>query len=381
MSEEQKNYEMDREEDEELTDIISEEDIKDLNILYKQNTFSVKNLLDLIEEKDILIPSFQRSKVWNTNDKIEFIESILMDVPIPSMYLAEKQEKSKYLIIDGQQRTNALNEFILKEDFKLKSVIKDWNNKYFSDLSDKYQKKIRRTFINVISIMYDSTNPFMLFHIFARINKGGIKLSHQQIRNSIYVSKPLKEIREISTKIQTIKKYKKKLKTWEKKATLDEMIIRILLNYLKLNYLKLNYEKDLFINKIDAEKIVKQKSLVKQLNRFCYFLQQKIHDDESKTKIMKERINKIYEIFNNESLNFEKKFSPFPLENLISFILFEKIKLFSIKQNFISKLFEKIDEESKEDKDNPFYNNTNTEIKVIKRYDFIKKIWENENQK
>ena len=49
----------------------------------------------------------------------------------------------------------------------------------------------------------------MLFHIFARINKGGIKLSHQQIRNSIYQSNPLREIINVSKEIQETKKYDK----------------------------------------------------------------------------------------------------------------------------------------------------------------------------
>ena len=381
MENDKKIPEMDRENDKKLFNIISEEDVNKLNILYRQNTFSVQNLLDLIKDRDISIPNVQRVIVWKKSDKIEFIESILIGVPIPSIYLAETNKVNKYEIIDGQQRIQTLKEFILDQEFKLKSKVKDWNNKYYRDLKENYQKKIKRTFINIISIIDDPKNSFMLFHIFARINKGGIKLSHQQIRNSIYQSNPLREIINVSKEIQETKKYDK-FKSWVKKALMDEVIVRILVNYLKLIFY-FNVKKSTFLNKKDIEEIIKERALVKQLNVFCSLLQKKVHNDEDKFEIMNNKIHKIHKIFNNDELNFKEKFSPFLLENLVSFILFQSIDINFIKQNFIINLFEEIDiwQNQKERMDNPFYNNTNIKHKVMERYKFIKNVWENEKQK
>lgn len=391
---EKENYVINRIEDLDVKDYITQEEIAKLSILYKQNTYSIQNLLDLIKDEDLVIPDFQRGMVWKLNDKIEFIESILIGIPIPSLYLASYQKHNKsqidsdyaeqYLIIDGLQRINALKEFILEEKFKLKSKAPEWHGKKFSGLSEKYKKRIKRTFINAISIVDNETDPFMLFHIFARINKGGTKLSYQQIRNSIYQSIFIKKIQKTSNMVAEDSKLIVK-EAWKRKDTLTEIIVRVLLNLSKLLfYIKPNeYENSEFnvLFKKDLQEVLVDKRLTHQLNIFCYKWQSyaKImnnNDLTESTKMIYENflksIQKIKAFFQNRE--FTKQY-PLIIESVISFELFENQA--TIKQKQLNDILEKILSESSDNPNNPFYNNTNTKDKVISRFNFIRKILDN----
>src|SRR5690349_17715532 len=97
----------------------------------------ISTLPDMIREQINLSPDFQRRDRWDQEKQSRFIESIIMNVPIPPVFLGEDQYGS-YVVLDGRQRLTAINEF-LKNTYKLKSldVWEDLNGQSFNDLQKK----------------------------------------------------------------------------------------------------------------------------------------------------------------------------------------------------------------------------------------------------
>jgi uncharacterized protein with ParB-like and HNH nuclease domain len=108
--------------------------------------------------KLILQPDFQRQVVWDKAKASRLVESVLLGVPLPTIYLAE-EINGKDAVIDGQQRLTAFFAFINgtwptdKSDFKLTGlkVYKDLNNKLFKELDEDIQDKINDTSIRTIT--------------------------------------------------------------------------------------------------------------------------------------------------------------------------------------------------------------------------------------
>lgn len=175
-------------------DIINGEDTKILN-KYKDNQrrlvsqkmdLYIPSLKDMIKNKVIdLDPAFQRRDRWNTVQQSRLIESIIMAVPVPPVFLAEEQYNT-YSVMDGKQRLTALYMY-LTDQFAL-SGLKYWaelNKKKFSQLSKTVQNGIDRRYISAVVILTESDLD-VKFDVFERINTGGQNLTPQEIRNCIY---------------------------------------------------------------------------------------------------------------------------------------------------------------------------------------------------
>lgn len=132
-----------------------------------------------------LRPEFQRLHVWNNKKSSCLIESVLLEVPIPVIYLSEESE-GKYAIIDGQQRLNAFFDF-LENKLRLTglTVLLELNGKKYQDLSPNLQGKFENSTIRIIEIRRES-HPDVKFEIFERLNTGAVQLNHQELRNCIY---------------------------------------------------------------------------------------------------------------------------------------------------------------------------------------------------
>jgi hypothetical protein len=138
-----------------------------------------------------LQPEFQRYFVWNKSKASRLIESLLLDIPIPVIYVAEEQN-STYSVVDGQQRLTSIWAFINgkfpdNQDFRLSSlqVMTELNRKSFKNLEPELQEKILSYVIRVIVIEKDS-DPDVKFEMFERLNLGAEKLNDQELRNCIY---------------------------------------------------------------------------------------------------------------------------------------------------------------------------------------------------
>ncbi|MFJ5935764.1 DUF262 domain-containing protein [Streptomyces sp. NPDC093071] len=128
-------------------------------------------------------PFFQRYEVWTAQKNSKLIESILLDLPIPQIYLAQ-QENESVDVIDGQQRLMAIFKY-LRGDYRLKGVTKYLEGKAFSDLPEGLQDRIESYELHTVTILKES-DPEVKFMLFQRLNEGSTSLNDQELRNSVH---------------------------------------------------------------------------------------------------------------------------------------------------------------------------------------------------
>lgn len=165
-----------------------------------QSTSDSKNLKTIVDEIDSALeggaginldPEYQREYKFTNDDESLLIESLLMDIPIPVIYLSSDIRKQPYVanVIDGQHRLRAIYRF-LNNQFTLKDLkfYPSLNNKTFEELEIDVQNKLlyqsRLHFENI----HVQNNPEIEIEIFKRYNKGTHPLSKQELRNAIYLS-------------------------------------------------------------------------------------------------------------------------------------------------------------------------------------------------
>jgi uncharacterized protein with ParB-like and HNH nuclease domain len=148
-------------------------------------------------------PEFQRQFVWDKVKSSRLIESALLDIPIPIVYLSEERD-GKENVIDGQQRLTAFFSFIDGKfpddtDFKLSGlkVFTEHNGKKFNQLSEEIQDKITTYKIRVIKFKKESDGDLQ-FEIFARLNTGSVPLNDQELRNCVFRGRFNELLKELS---------------------------------------------------------------------------------------------------------------------------------------------------------------------------------------
>jgi hypothetical protein len=149
--------------------------------------YNLKTLSDLVTSKEInLSPAYQRRSRWDDARKSRLIESFLMNVPVPPIFLNE-DKYGEYSVIDGKQRLIAINEF-LRGRLILNGlhIFSDINGKSYDNLPPRLQTVIRtRPTLRAIIILRQSDEDIK-FEVFQRLNTGGVSLNPQEIRNSAY---------------------------------------------------------------------------------------------------------------------------------------------------------------------------------------------------
>jgi rubredoxin len=128
-------------------------------------------------------PDFQRYEVWSTQKKSALIESILLDLPIPQVYLAEEPDNSS-VVVDGQQRLTAIFRY-MNNEFGLTGVASKIEGKKFSELGIDLQEKIENYALRVVKIRKES-DPEVRFMMFQRLNEGSVSLNDQELRNCVW---------------------------------------------------------------------------------------------------------------------------------------------------------------------------------------------------
>lgn len=201
--------------------------IDEYDLTSTPNDFNTKTIFDFIESGAVKIPGFQRNYVWDIKRASKLIESLIIGLPVPQVFLYEGG-RNNFLVIDGQQRLMTIYYFIkrrfprvarrveLRGVFNTLGKIPDeilHNNEYFDDFNLKlpeigdgrankftgrnystlgdYQTQFDlRTIRNVIiKQVKPSDDDSSIYEIFSRLNAGGINLTPQQIRFSLYYSK------------------------------------------------------------------------------------------------------------------------------------------------------------------------------------------------
>ena len=131
-----------------------------------------------------LTPDWQREFVWNPKQKSALIESILIGLPIPSIFIFQNQAYP-HDVIDGKQRLTTLYSFV-NDGFQLTGLLtlRSLNGKLYSELPDTYKEKLETYDININ--MISSPDQNLKFKMFERLNTGGTALNAQEIRNCVY---------------------------------------------------------------------------------------------------------------------------------------------------------------------------------------------------
>lgn len=160
------------------------------------STLHIKRLVE--DRKELIIdPDFQRGNVWAKKQGAELVESILMGIPIPVMYLFEMRDGSKQ-VVDGRQRIAAildfLNDKLILRDLK---ILPEYNNFKFSDLDAKMQGIFEDSQM-YFYIIQPPTPERVKYDIFDRVNRGGTRLTNQEMRNALYRGKSTRLISELS---------------------------------------------------------------------------------------------------------------------------------------------------------------------------------------
>ncbi|MBD2482491.1 DUF262 domain-containing protein [Planktothrix sp. FACHB-1365] len=152
--------------------------------------------------KLITDPDFQRNVVWELENKSKFIESVILNFPLPPWYLNQTKE-GKLIIVDGLQRTTALHEFV-KDKFRLSGLqaltkLNGYNFSELKELPGDYQTRIEDKKLYIYFIK-PSVPVKVVYDIFNRINTGGTRLQRQEVRNCIFSGKSTKLLKQLSEK-------------------------------------------------------------------------------------------------------------------------------------------------------------------------------------
>jgi uncharacterized protein with ParB-like and HNH nuclease domain len=169
-------------------------------------------LSNQIERGDIIIPFYQRRYVWKIEQASRLIESFLMGLPVPQIFLYVNEE-DRLEVIDGQQRMMSVHYFLKglfgdedvrgkKQVFKLKGLSErsEFNGKLFIDLSPRDQRRLKNATLRAINIkqLKPSIRNDSVFHIFERLNTGGTQLKPQEIRNAVYRGEIVDNLRHLN---------------------------------------------------------------------------------------------------------------------------------------------------------------------------------------
>lgn len=167
---------------------------------------SCADLFRMADDGNLIIqPEFQRDFIWKGTDQTRFIDSLVKQLPVPSMCFALDHRQNKWIVIDGLQRISTITRFLAGEDWKLAALtdidprLRGKNAATLKNAKDGELKvifsRVQNQTLPVNIIRCDLTkrshNEY-IFTIFHRLNSGGIKLNNQEIRNCIF-SGPLNE--------------------------------------------------------------------------------------------------------------------------------------------------------------------------------------------
>jgi len=184
--------------------VASDEDVDNqlgsqpFRVVYQTNNFLLPQIRDLIIDGDDvnLRPEYQRRLRWSITQKSLLIESLFLNVPVPPVFFYEN-DLARYEVMDGQQRLNAIKEF-LSNGFALRGlqIIPTLNGRSYAQLPPKVKRSLDRATISAIVLLQESKSKIQKsgsskFHelrrfVFERLNTGGKRLSAQEIRNAIH---------------------------------------------------------------------------------------------------------------------------------------------------------------------------------------------------
>lgn len=209
---------------------------------------------------DIVIPIFQRSYVWKIDQASRLIESFLLGLPVPEIFLAKENETNKLIVIDGQQRLKSLQYFYNGQfperpgsshhiPFALsEKVARQFVGKTYETLSASDRRQLDDSIMSATIVRQEAPSKeedneqTSMYHIFERLNTGGNQLLPQEIRAAIYHGKLNDLLHELNIYDQWQKIFQGKKSATSpdlsKRMKDQELILRFLALYFELNSYK-----------------------------------------------------------------------------------------------------------------------------------------------
>jgi hypothetical protein len=192
--------------DDDVLDINSDEEI--LPVTYEITSYGadypVDGLIRRLNDGDVVIPSFdpefagddevrgfQRRFVWTRPQMDRFIESLLLGLPVPGVFLV-KDQKNRQLVLDGQQRLRTLQAYYrgihAGREYKLRYVQKIFRDLAYSELDPEDRRRLNDSIIHATVLRQESPagTQDAIYTIFERLNTGGSTLQPQEIRVALY---------------------------------------------------------------------------------------------------------------------------------------------------------------------------------------------------
>jgi uncharacterized protein with ParB-like and HNH nuclease domain len=154
--------------------------------------YPIDSLMKRIADKVIFVPPFQRQFVWNIGEASKFIESLLIGLPVPGIFLSKEKDTNRLLVVDGQQRLLSLYYFYQgyfdKALFKLQNVQEDLEGKTYRTLKVADRIRLDDSILHATIVRQDEPDDSesSVYQIFERLNSGGRALKPQEIRACIY---------------------------------------------------------------------------------------------------------------------------------------------------------------------------------------------------
>lgn len=223
--------------------------------------YDAEGLVRRLQRGDILIPKFQRNYIWQLPTASRLIESLLLGLPIPSVFLAKEPQSNKLIVIDGQQRLKTLEFFFdgvfnpkpedkLQKTFKLTKVQKQFEGCAYKTLMEKDRIRLNDAIVHAIIIKQESPqdSDTSVYHVFERLNTGGRKLQPQELRTAIYHGALIDFIQTLNSNEHWRKIFGRK----HDRLKDQELILRFIAMYCNVG----NYSRPMeeFLNKFAKEK-------------------------------------------------------------------------------------------------------------------------------
>lgn len=229
---------------------------------------SFGEIMNLYDDKDLIIsPEYQRAYRWKDEQKTRFIESILLGIPIPPIFVAE-DEHGKWELVDGLQRISTILSFFgLLNDNKSKNFFKLTDTELtegylkgvdINNLSPKLKLTIKRAVCRVEILRWDSQFD-MRYELFNRLNTGASPLTSQEVRNCVftgYFNNLLHELANSNEFKSLVKPTDKQLE----EMFLEELVLRFFAFKYKYNDLLIKYSIQDFLS--DFMKDVEKRKIV-----------------------------------------------------------------------------------------------------------------------
>lgn len=181
-------------------------------------------------------PVYQRKFRWSEKDESRLVESLMLGLPVPSVFVASNEDFSLE-IVDGLQRVSTLVHFLSEDDGGLKRIgkssplklqglekLRELEGSKFSELPEEVQRYFARLPLRITTLT-DKSDPEIRFQLFERLNRGALALSAQEVRTVVYRGRLIDLVKELAAE-PTFRELVKLEARAEEDGTRDELVLK-----------------------------------------------------------------------------------------------------------------------------------------------------------